>query len=133
MDTTFSSSGVSNSVSHPLPQQEQQLPAFEPLEPVPATGSAAFPDFGIEIVTPDDASKDVHRINNRQRVVLELLINGQRIAEAGKLANVHRSTIHRWMKTDEQFKAALRAYQSRTRISARSRMLAAADEAAALL
>jgi len=37
------------------------------------------------------------------------------------------------MKTDEQFKAALRAYQSRTRTSARSRMLAAADEAAALV
>ena len=133
MNTTDSSSGSSNPVPGHEQEQEQQVPALAPLEPLPATSSPAYPDFGIEIVTPDDASKEARRIKNRQRVVLELLITGVGVVEAGKLANVHRSTIHRWLTTDDQFKAALSAYQSRTRMSARNRMLAAADEAAELV
>jgi len=87
MNNSPSSSGF----SHPVPgpeQQEENLPTFDPLEPIPSTASEAFPDFGIEIVTPADASIEAQLIQNRQRVVLELLINGQGIAEAARLANV---------------------------------------------
>jgi len=70
MNNPHSSSGI----SHPVPgpeQQEQQLPIFDPLEPIPSTASEALPDFGIEIVTPPEASIEEQMIQNRQRVVLE--------------------------------------------------------------
>src|SRR4051812_14832295 len=104
MNNPLSSSGFSQ--PSPAPQ-EQNLPTFKPLEPIPSTGSKEYPDYGIEIVSPPDSSIEDQIIQNRQRVVLELLINGQGIATAARLANVHRSTIHRWMKSDVQFRAAL--------------------------
>src|SRR5690349_9573944 len=125
--------------SNPAADQADDLPSeYAPLalegllEPPPSAFTPDNPEFGLEIQIPPGATPEMVRMRMRQRGVLELLMLGVSIGRAGKIAKVHRGTIHRWIHHDEQFRGAMRAWQERKALSARSQLLAAADDAATL-
>ncbi len=136
MNNSNPSIGPSSSPAEPdedLPSEYTPLALEDLLELPPSAFCPDDPEFGIEIQIPSDATPEEQRTLMRQRGVLELLMLGVSIARAGKIAKVHRGTIHRWIHHDQQFRAAIRAWQERKALSARGQLLAAADVAAQLL
>ena len=116
-----------------MPTEKTPLAIEEVLEPPPSTYNPVDMEFGIEILIPEGAPPELMRTRMRQRTVLELMMLGVGIVLAGKLAKVHRGTIHRWMHHDEHFRAAIQTWQQRRTMSARSRMIAAADDAVSIV
>jgi len=115
----------------PEPASAKEKPLFaDPFE-LPAPHSIPeHEEFGIELAIPADASPDVIRLRQRQRAVLEILMIGKSIRAAAQMANVSRATLYRWMRSDEEFKAALKAWQERAQTTARSKLLCATEKAA---
>ena len=115
----------------PEPASAKEKPLFaDPFE-LPAPHSIPeHEEFGIELAIPADASPDVIRLRQRQRAVLEILMIGKSVRAAAQMANVSRATLYRWMRSDEEFKAALKAWQERAQTTARSKLLCATEKAA---
>ena len=113
------------------PPPDPEEPYFkDPLEPPEPHSIPGHEQFGIELPIPADAGPDVIRLRQRQRAVLEMMMIGQSIRSIAKQANVGRNTIHRWMMSDEVFKAALKSWQERIQTSARGKILCATEKAA---
>jgi AcrR family transcriptional regulator len=102
----------------------------EPLEPPAPHSIRGHAEFGVELPIPADASLELIRLRQRQRTVLEMLMIGQNIRTVARLANVSRSTVYNWMKSDAGFKAALKVWQERIQTSARGKLLSATEQAA---
>jgi hypothetical protein len=64
---------------------------------------------------------------------LELLLEGKSVAWAAASAQVDRRTVHRWVRDDERFKAAMDACRGRSIEAVRRQLLAAAPKAAAAI
>ena len=114
-----------------LARREEEKPLFaDPLEPPGPHSIPGQEEFGIELPIPADASPDVIRLRQRQRAVLEMMMIGQSVRTIAKKANVGRNTIHRWITSDQTFKAALKSWQERMQTSARGKLLVATEQAA---
>ena len=68
-----------------------------------------------------------------QQRALMLLSEGQSISRAAVNAGINRGTLHRWIKSDPQFRAAYNAWQMEQRESCRAGLLKAAEGAVATL
>ena len=122
---------LEEALGNELARREEEKPLFEdPLEPPGPHSIPGHEGFGIELPIPADASPDLIRLRQRQRAVLEMMMIGQSMRLIAKRANVGRTTINNWMKTDEAFKAALKAWQERIQTSARGKLLCATEQAA---
>src|SRR5579862_835173 len=55
-------------------------------------------------------------------VLAHLCGGGQSIADAAELEQVHRGTVHRWLKDDPDFRAAFNAWKEETILSGRARV-----------
>jgi hypothetical protein len=84
-----------------------------------------------DLTPPDDASPKLKELRNRQRLAFVELALGRTITCASAAAGVHRRTVHRWLREDEEFIAALDAVREGTMQLVRRQLLAAAPRAAA--
>ncbi|MDB5173255.1 MAG: hypothetical protein JWN51_2028 [Phycisphaerales bacterium] len=84
-----------------------------------------------DLTPPDDAPPKLKELRNRQRLAFVELALGRTIACASAAAGVHRRTLHRWLREDEDFMAALDAVREGTMQLVRRQLLAAAPRAAA--
>jgi hypothetical protein len=69
-------------------------------------------------------------LGDKQRAVLEGLLEGKTAEETARTAGVGRATVYRWLKTDPAFGAAYNEWHSAMRESCRSRLLMQTDKAA---
>jgi AcrR family transcriptional regulator len=65
----------------------------------------------------------------KQRTVLELLLTGMSISEAARSCGVDRGTVHRWLRDDGAFQAALNRGQRTLRRASEARLEVLAAEA----
>lgn len=68
-------------------------------------------------------------LTDRQEIALAELAAGKSICAAAKAANVHRTTVSNWLRTDTLFRSAYNAWRLELTESARSRLLQAANSA----
>src|SRR5579863_10295499 len=85
------------------------------------------PSSGAEVATV--GRKDPELLSGEQQTALAELAKGQTFKDAAQAAGVHRVTVYRWMKSHAAFRAAYNAWEQEVRESARSRLLAAAENA----
>ena len=97
--------------------------ASHPLKP----GERMPKEIGPELEIPAEAPPEVLQLKQKQRNVLELLVEGLGITEAARLSAVGRTTVHRWIRDDKDFAAALMQWRQRTHESARNKLISAAD------
>jgi len=71
-------------------------------------GSASTDDPGHHD-SPQNATTGPDTLSLRQTAALEPLLSGASITKAAELAHVDRSTVHRWLREDPEFRAALNA------------------------
>jgi hypothetical protein len=66
-----------------------------------------------------------------QRLALEKMVTGYTLVASATAAGVTRSTLYRWLKNDSKFQAAYNAWQQDAVTSAKTRVMAMADDAVA--
>jgi hypothetical protein len=74
---------------------------MEPLEPQTAT------PFDPQQMAAETAAKAVPGVSPSQLIALECLLAGQNMIDSALAAGVDRSTLHRWLRNDFNFQAAL--------------------------
>src|SRR5690349_15123826 len=154
MDTT--SSTVPGSGPDSQSQTETAITVAQPSEP--ATGSPSAPSthspvvrtlpshFNYDYAEHADGSRSLMvdeqllpsqaappeevELRTQQQIALAALLRTGSISEASERADVARSTIHRWMKSDAKFKEALKRCEQRQAICVRQELLAIAGQAA---
>jgi transposase-like protein len=114
----------------PSPDLVDEILFDDRIEPAPPHSQDGRGDFGSEIPIAADAPPEIVKLKQRQQFVLENLINGSSISATAARCNVSRVTIHRWIKHDEAFRAAMRNWQERNLLSARGKLLSASEKAA---
>ena len=72
-------------------------------------------------------------VNNRQYKVIEALIAGSTMTVAAKAGRVHRSTVHRWLRDDFEFQAALNQLRRVVRHSVDARLTLLGEKAVDVL
>ncbi|MDB5293677.1 MAG: hypothetical protein JWL69_4918 [Phycisphaerales bacterium] len=104
---------------------DSNLPAtLNPLSP-------SLPEDLEEDLTPyEDDPPQVVELRRTQQIAFQALSEGKSVTCAAARANVHRRTVHRWMRDDEDFKAALEACRVGTMDLVRRQLLATAPRAA---
>ncbi|MDB5299007.1 MAG: hypothetical protein JWO87_670, partial [Phycisphaerales bacterium] len=86
-----------------------------------------------ELLPAEDAPPEFKELRRQQQLALEQLLEGKSVAWAAASAQVDRRTVHRWVRDDERFKAAMEACRGRTVEAVRRQLLAAAPKAAAAI
>jgi hypothetical protein len=86
-----------------------------------------------ELLPPEDAPVEFKELRRTQQLALEKLLEGRSVAWAAESSMVDRRTVHRWVRDDERFKAAMEACRARTVEDVRRQLLAAAPKAAAAI
>ncbi|MDB5299856.1 MAG: hypothetical protein JWO87_1519 [Phycisphaerales bacterium] len=127
MNNTPPSSGDSTppaDISADVPDGAASIPDRQALTLAPS-------EVEDDLTPPDDASPKLKELRNRQRLAFVELALGRTIACASARAGVHRRTVHRWLREDEDFMAALDAVREGTMQLVRRQLLAAAPRAAA--
>jgi len=79
---------------------------------------------------PEASEAAAPELQPRQRAVIAMLASGRSISEIASSAHVARCTIHRWLRDDPHFRAAYNRWRRELDVSARSKLMAAADSAA---
>ncbi|MDB5172742.1 MAG: hypothetical protein JWN51_1515, partial [Phycisphaerales bacterium] len=91
----------------------------------------SLPEELEEDLTPDDDDPpQVVELRRTQQIAFAALAEGKSVTCAAARANVNRRTVHRWMRDDEDFQAALEACRVGTMDLVRRQLLAAAPRAA---
>jgi hypothetical protein len=75
---------------------------MEPLEP-----QAAATPYDPQQMDAETAAKAVPGVSPSQLIALECLLAGQSMTDSSLAAGVDRSTLHRWLRNDFNFQAAL--------------------------
>jgi hypothetical protein len=106
-------------------------PATTPLAPVQPAPVDADP-FDL-LAPPPDASAELLVLRRRQSEVLKALMAGAGPGAAAEAGHIGRATLYRWMKNDEPFQSAIRAWHDSTRVTARGLLHAVTEQAANVL
>lgn len=77
----------------------------------------------------EGGASPAEQLSSTQLTALEALLTGASVTEAAERAGVDRTTVSRWKNRDPEFMAALNARKRDVWERARSRLLAAVDEA----
>ncbi len=80
---------------------------------------------------PQKATSERVRDNltKQQLIALERLLLGDKVTDAAKSAQVSRETLHRWLRENWTFQAALNQRQAEIQRAVRSKLLATAEKA----
>src|SRR5205807_8851066 len=78
-------------------------------------------------------SPELRLLRTQQQNAIKALAEGVAVGRAAARAGVGRSTLYRWMKTDQAFINALRTWRARARRDVRDRLLAIATQASSNL
>lgn len=118
----------------PLPDPSQSQPPVDSSPgdpPIPSSGSIVPPDDSPRIETPAAAMASAmpEGLSDHQRKVMTYLATGHSIAKAAHLGKVNRRTVYRWLNDDAQFCAVYNAWRRELEQSAKTRLLAMADDA----
>ena len=73
------------------------------------------------------------RLTAQQHAVLSLLAFGQSVIAAAESAGIHRGTIHRWLSSDPNFRAAYNAWKKETVELAAGRLAKLSDNAVSVV
>jgi hypothetical protein len=85
---------------------------------------------GTQVGDPADARENLEILSPKKWAVLKELAAGSGVAEAARAADVDRHTVHRWLRTDPRFAAALNAWRGQAVKSAQHRLAGMLDDAA---
>ena len=118
----------------PLPDPSQSQPPVDSSPgdpPIPSSGSIVPPHDSPRIETPAAAmaTAAAEGLSDHQRKVMTYLAAGNSIAKAAHLGQVNRRTVYRWLKEDANFCAVYNAWRKELEQSAKTRLLAMADDA----
>lgn len=72
-------------------------------------------------------------LSEKQRIAIDSLATGSGVAAASEAADVHRNTVHRWMRDSAEFKLALQKEMSNVHQLKLSRVLDKVDGALQIL
>jgi hypothetical protein len=115
------------SLAYPASSQLALSPANANQPPVRLARSRNLDDE--DLLIEGHMHPDVQLLRTQQQIVIEELSEGASPSHAAESAQVGRSTVYRWMKTDPAFMTALHAWRSRTRQDARDRLLSMTNKA----
>ena len=73
------------------------------------------------------------RLTAQQHAVLSLLASGQSVTAAAEGSGIHRGTIHRWLSSDPNFRAAYNAWKRETIELAAGRLTRLSDDAVSVV
>ena len=73
------------------------------------------------------------RLTAQQHAVLSLLASGRSVMAAAESAGIHRGTVHRWLSTDLNFRAAYNAWKKETVELAAGRLAKLSDDAVSVV
>jgi len=86
------------------------------------------------VAPPAETLADVNdHLTAQQHAVLSLLATGQSVTAAAESAGVHRGTIHRWLTSDPNFRAAYNAWKRETVELAAGRLAKLSDDAVSVV
>jgi transposase-like protein len=95
-----------------------------------AEHEAAERDVAQEFEVADHADRRLLSLRTRQVMAFQALIGGKSIAAAARAAGVNRATVHRWIKDDPNFKAALARQADEQMAAAREQLKNSVEPAA---
>ena len=72
---------------------------------------------------------DLPDVTDQQHRAIFALVAGKGMSAAARAAGVHRGTVLRWLRDNDDFAAEYNAWQAETRDKARARLLKAVDDA----
>lgn len=75
-------------------------------------------------------NEDSEALSPDQIKALELLLSGETVSAAAKAVGIDRSTVHRWLREDFEFQAALNRKKRELADAVQTRLLTVADKAA---
>jgi hypothetical protein len=87
-------------------------------------------DLEEDLAPCEGDSPQMVELRRTQQIAFAALAEGKSVVCAAARANVNRRTVHRWMRDDEEFRAALEACRVGTMDMVRRQLLAAAPRAA---
>ncbi|HWE98151.1 MAG TPA: hypothetical protein VG269_29670 [Tepidisphaeraceae bacterium] len=96
----------------------------------PQTALSVSEDLEEDLAPCEGDSPQVVELRRTQQLAFAALAEGKSVVCAAARANVDRRTVHRWMRDDEEFRAALETYRVGTMDLVRRQLMAAAPRAA---
>ena len=80
-------------------------------------------------MTQNETDQTARPLSEAQLSVLQALLTGSTVTDAALAASVARTTVHRWLRDDWAFQAALNRERREIRDAIRSQLLRAAESA----
>jgi hypothetical protein len=116
--------------------QSGSPPPAEPIAAPESAGAGEQPAARSELSAPVSPPASVPVVRqprmflDGQRPVLQAMLEGKSILEASQITGVPRTTIYRWLKSDDLFQSNYNKWQEVMEESCRFKLLSMADKAA---